>query len=117
MASSTQLQRKPTPPATLAPRSGFNEDWLAGCIGLFPFAGSLALLFGADVLGWAVTTSVWTTPAKALAPVSKGYATLPGLASLAVTYIFLLIVLLAGVKALHADLKRFAQGFTIIFFL
>src|ERR1022692_3435749 len=110
-----ELSTRPSaaPPA----RSGFNEDWLAVCIGLFMFVCSLALLFGFDLLGWAVATSVWTTPGKALAPVSKGYATVPGLLSLGATYVFLLIVLLAGAKALHADLKRFTQGFTIIFIL
>jgi len=122
MASSTELPRKavatsPPSSATHPARSGFNEDWLAVCIGLFTFACSLALLFGADVLGWAVTTSVWTTPVKALAPVSKGYAALSGLLALGATYVFLLIVLLVGAKLLHADLKRFAQGFTVIFFL
>ena len=105
------------PSATPPARSGFNEDWLAVCIGLFIFVCSLALLFGADLLGWAVTTSVWIIPGKALAPVSKGYATLPGLLSLGATYVFLLVVLLVGAKALHADLKRFTQGFTIIFIL
>ena len=118
MASSAESPSKvgkpsPAPPA----RSGFNEDWLAVCIGLVMFVCSLALLFGTDLLGWAVSTSVWMTPGKALAPVSKAYATVPGLLSLGATYVFLLIVLLVGAKALHADLKRFAQGFTIIFFL
>ncbi len=98
-------------------RPGFNEDWLAVCIGLFTFACSLVLLFGADLLGWAVTTSVWTTPAKALGTASKGYATLPGFLALLATYAFLLVILLIGAKAIRADLWRFAQGFTIIFFL
>ena len=39
------------------------------------------------MLGWAVTTSVWTSPAKALAPASKSYANLPGLVSLLLTYL------------------------------
>src|SRR5271157_2131517 len=122
MASSTELPRKavatsPPSSATHPARSGFNEDWLAVCIGLFTFACSLALLFGADVLGWAVTTSVWTTPVKALAPVSKGYAALSGLLALGATYVFLLIMLIVGAKLLHADLKRFASGFTVVFAL
>ncbi len=44
------------------------EDWLAVWIGIFIFLLSLVLLLGKDALGWAVTTSVWTVPAKALAP-------------------------------------------------
>jgi uncharacterized membrane protein YadS len=102
---------------TASVRPGFNEDWLAVCIGLFTFSCSLALLLGADLLGWAVTTSVWTSPGKALATVSKGYATLPGLWALVATYAFLLVVLTVGAKLLHANVARFAQGFSIIFFL
>src|SRR5271157_808482 len=91
------------------------EDWLAVWIGLFVFALSLALLFGIDLLGWAVTTSVWTAPAKALAPASKHFANLSAPLSLVATYFFLLLILLVGAKALRADLKRFAAGFTAIF--
>jgi uncharacterized membrane protein YadS len=91
------------------------EDWLAVWIGLFVFALSLTLLKGIDLLGWAVTTSVWTAPSKALAPASKHFANLSASLSLLATYFFLLIVLLATAKALRADLKRFAAGFTAIF--
>jgi len=105
------------PSATGPVRSVFNEDWLAVCIGLFTFACSLGLLFGADLLGWAVTTSVWTSPGKALASVSKRYAALPGLFALAATFVFLSVVLMVGAKLLRANLARFVQGFTIIFFL
>jgi uncharacterized membrane protein YadS len=96
-------------------QSRVTEDWLAVWIGLFVFALSLGLLAGIDLLGWAVTTSVWTAPAKALAPASKLYSHLPASFSLVATYFFLLIVLLVGAKALRADLKRFAAGFTAIF--
>ena len=91
-----------------------NEDWLAVCLGLFLFALSLATFFGGDALGWAVTTSVWTNPAKALAPASKGYA-LSGITSLVLTYLFLLAVTTLGARALRLDLGRFMQGFTAVF--
>jgi uncharacterized membrane protein YadS len=108
----------PSPPAAPAqPAPGISEDWLALCIGLFVFVLSLGLLFGKDILGWAVTTSVWTTPAKALAPASKGYAGLQPLVALAATYVFLLVVLSVAAKLLGADLKRFASGFTVVFAL
>ncbi|MGB0043061.1 MAG: putative sulfate exporter family transporter [Terriglobales bacterium] len=96
-------------------QSRVTEDWLAVWIGLFVFALSLSLVAGIDLLGWAVTTSVWTLPAKALAPASKLYAHLPASLSLVATYFFLLVVLLVAAKALRADLKRFAAGFTAIF--
>jgi uncharacterized membrane protein YadS len=94
-----------------------SEDWLAVYIGLLIFTLSLALLFGADLLGWTVTTAVWRVPAKALAPASKAYAKVPALVSLLGTYVFLLGLLLLGAKALRANVKRFAAGFTFIFAL
>src|SRR5208282_911592 len=87
------------------------------CIGLFVFILSLGWLFGKDILGWAVTTSVWTTPAKALATASKSYANLPGLVSLAATYVFMLALLSVGARALRVSVKRFAAGFTVVFAL
>ena len=91
-----------------------NEDWLAVCLGLFLFALSLATFFGGNALGWAVTTSVWTAPAKALAPTSKSYA-LPGWVSLLLTYLFLLVVTTIGARLLRLDIPRFVQGFTAVF--
>lgn len=96
---------------------GMSEDWLSLWIGLLIFALSLGVLVGADILGWVVTTSVWTDVTKALAPASKAYSGLGGLGALIATYIFLLIVLTAGAAALKADVKRFALGFTAVFFL
>jgi uncharacterized membrane protein YadS len=96
-------------------KSKLNEDWLAVCLGLFLFALSLATFFGADLLGWAVTTAVWTSPWKALAPASKAYAALPGLISLLATYAFLLALLTLGARALLLNPVRFAKGFTAVF--
>src|SRR5437879_5707329 len=96
---------------------GMSEDWLALCIGLLVFTLSLGLLLGKDLLGWAVTTSVWMSPAKALAPFSKSYATLPAAISLLATFGFLLIVLLLGARAMRANMTRFAIGVTAIFAL
>ena len=91
------------------------EDWLAVCLGLFLFAVSLASFLGVDALGWAVSTSVWTNPAKMLAPASKSYAGLSGYLSLALTYVFLLVLTSIGALALRLDLGRFIKGFTAVF--
>jgi uncharacterized membrane protein YadS len=119
MATLPNIPFEPSPPArpvlVSLPQRGISEDWLAVYIGLLVFVLSLGLLFGADLLGWAVTTSVWTSPGKALAPASKYYAHLPAFVSLIGTYVFLLAVLLAGAKALRLNLARFAAGFTTIF--
>jgi len=54
-----------------------SEDWLAVYIGLGICALSFVRLFGKDVLGWAVATSVWTNALKALGPASDGEARAP----------------------------------------
>src|SRR5438128_3517466 len=94
---------------------GVSEDWLSVWIGLLIFVLSLGVFVGADVLGWGVTAAVWIDPSRALAPVSKAYASLSGLASLVLTYVFLLIVMTAGAAALRVGLGRFVRGFTVVF--
>ncbi len=96
---------------------GISEDWLSLWIGLAVFVLSLGVLVGADILGWVVTTSVWTDISKTLAPASKAYSGLGGVGSLIVTYVVLLVVMSAGAAALRADVKRFALGFTAVFLL
>jgi uncharacterized membrane protein YadS len=113
MATAAKAPLKPALPST--PATAFNEDWLAVCLGLLVFALSLGLLVGKDILGWAVTTAVWTKPGVALAPFSKAYGGLSGFMSLVVTYVFMLLVLLVGAKALKANLARFALGFTVVY--
>ncbi len=93
------------------------EDWLSVYTGLFIFAMAAAIFFGADMLGWAVTTSVWTNVAISLAPASKAYAGIPGIAALFATYLFLLVIMGVGASALGADVRRFAKGFTAVFFV
>ncbi|HZI83411.1 MAG TPA: putative sulfate exporter family transporter, partial [Casimicrobiaceae bacterium] len=94
-----------------------SEDWLSLCIGLIVFVLALGVLAGADILGWVVTTGVWTDLSKALAPASKAYAGLGGVGALIATYVVLLVALTLGAVALRADVKRFALGFTAVFWL
>ncbi|HLX27221.1 MAG TPA: putative sulfate exporter family transporter [Casimicrobiaceae bacterium] len=96
---------------------GISEDWLSLWIGLAVFVLSLGLLVNADLLGWVVTTSVWNDLLKALSPASKAYAGLGGVGSLIVTYVALLVVMTLGAAALKADVKRFALGFTAVFWI
>jgi uncharacterized membrane protein YadS len=104
---------QPAPASARAPR--LTEDWLALSIGLLIFLVSLGMLVRADLLGWAVTTSVWTKLPGTLKPVSKAYAGLPGPVYLLFTYAFLLGVLSVGARALGADVRRFARAFTGVF--
>ncbi|MDI4234033.1 putative sulfate exporter family transporter [Bradyrhizobium sp. Arg237L] len=91
------------------------EDWLSVAIGLLVFALALFSLSGVDLLGWAVTTSVYTSLSQALAPFAKGYAWLGGGASLFATYAALLVVLSIGVAALGGDVRKFVAAFTVTF--
>jgi len=93
-----------------------SEDWLAVYIGLGICALSFVRLFGKDVLGWVVATSVWTNASKALGPASKSYAGLPGVTYLLLTYAFLLVLMAVGTKLLRADVFQFAKAFTLVFF-
>lgn len=94
-----------------------NEDWLSVAIGLAVFALALGSLAGADLLGWVVSTSVWTDPGKALGVVSKVYSGLGGFNAFVLTYLALLAVLTAGALALKADALRFAVAFTVVFWI
>jgi uncharacterized membrane protein YadS len=93
------------------------EDWLAVILGIGIFALSLTSAAGPDLLGWVITTSVWTEPGKALAPFSKAYAELGGFGALLATYVALLVVLGTAAATLRIDVRRFAAAFTVVFFL
>jgi len=97
--------------------NAISEDLLSLILGLLIFVLALALLAGADLLGWVVTTGVWTNPAQALAPISKAYAGLGGLGALVATYIALLVLMTAGAAALHINVGRFALAFTAVFWI
>jgi uncharacterized membrane protein YadS len=100
---------------SVALKARLNEDWLAVVIGLLVFALALFSVGGTDLLGWAVTTSVYTNVATALAPFAKSYAALGGGGALLLTYAALLFVLSIGVSALGGDVRKFAPAFTVAF--
>jgi uncharacterized membrane protein YadS len=96
---------------------GVSEDVLSLIIGLVIFVLALGLLVGVDILGWVITTGVWTDLGKALAPISKAYAGLGGVGALVATYVGLLVLMTAGAAALRTDVKRFALAFTAVFWI
>jgi uncharacterized membrane protein YadS len=98
-------------------KPALSEDWLAVCIGLFIFVQSLGTFLGLDLLGWGVTTGVWTHLSKALKPASATFAGLGGFGSLVMTYVALTVVMTVGAAALKADLKRFVLGFSAVFWI
>jgi uncharacterized membrane protein YadS len=93
------------------------EDWLSVGIGLLVFALALVGLAGPDLLGWAVTTSVWSDPGQALNTVARAYSGLGGASALVLTYLALLGLLSAAAVALRLDVRRFAVAFTVVFWI
>ncbi len=98
-------------------KPGLSEDWLALIIGMFIFLLSLLQFAGIDILGWAVTTGIWTDITTALKPVSASCVGLPSLVYLLFTFLFLLIVLSIGAALMRLNVRRFALGFTAVFFI
>ena len=103
--------------ATAAARPNLTEDWLAVIIGFALFALAIGAYFGTDLIGWVVTTAVWTDAGKALAPASKAYAALGGGGALIATFLALLVVLSAATAALGANPVKFAAAFVAVFAL
>jgi uncharacterized membrane protein YadS len=96
---------------------GLGEDWLAVWLGVIVAALALFGTVGPDLLGWAVTTRVWTDAGKALAPVGSSYAALGGVGSLVATWLILLVVLTIGAHFLRANVAKYAVSFTVVFWL
>ncbi len=113
----TAAHATPQPPQSAGSKPGFTEDWLAVCIGLLLFVLSMGLLWGKDVLGWVITTNVWTVAEKALAPATKAYVGIGPWGSLIATFVFLLVILSLGAAALGSKLGKFIPSFTVVFVL
>lgn len=94
-----------------------SEDWMALWIGLFLFVLTMTQLAGMDVLGWAAKLNVWTDASKVLAPISKGYSSLPAVVSAILTFVFLLAVMTVGAILLGYEAKKFAVSFTIVYWI
>jgi uncharacterized membrane protein YadS len=94
-----------------------SEDWLSVIIGLLIFVLALPVLANVDLIGWVVTTSVWSNAALALGTSSKTFATLGGIGALLATHVALLVVLSIAAVALKSDVKKFALGFTAVFWI
>src|SRR5271170_5632900 len=94
-----------------------NEDWLAVILGLAIFVLALAALVNVDLIGWVVTTSVWSNLGQALKATSKDFSWLSGVGALFATYVALLVVLSACAVALKTNVVRFALAFTAVFWI
>ena len=101
----------------LVKRSVVSEDWLSLWIGLFVFILSLGLFIGFDLLGWGTKTSVWINISDSISTVSGNFAGLPGVLSLLLTYLFMLIIVGVGLKAMGVNFSELILPFTIVFFI
>ena len=93
-----------------------SEDWLAVAIGGVIFLLSLAPFAGIDLLGWSASTRIWMDLGKSVAAIAKGSA-LPGIASLILTFAFVLALMSTGARFLGAHPVRFAGAFTLVFWI
>jgi len=91
-----------------------NEDWLSVWLGLLIFLLALSAAAGTDLLGWAVSTSVWTDVSTALGPVTKSWAGSPGWTYLAGTLAFVTLLVTAGVRLLGVRPARFVLPFLAV---
>ena len=77
-------------PSTANSTAPITEDWLAVVLGLLIFVLALAAVVNVDLIGWVVTTSVWSNLSQALKTTSKAFASLGGIGALVATYVALL---------------------------
>src|SRR5581483_10512716 len=96
---------------------GLSEDWLSLWVGLGIFVLALAVIGGADLLGWVVSTQMWTDLSRALGTASKAYSGLGGIGALILTWLALLGILSAGAAAMRVNVARFAAAFTAVFWI
>lgn len=94
-----------------------SEDWWAVWLGLFIFALGAGKIWNMDLLGWVTAFGVWIDPAKSIAANSKNFAWLGGVGSVIATYLFTLIVTSIGAHFMGNKIKKFALGFTVIYWI
>jgi uncharacterized membrane protein YadS len=98
-------------------RQGISEDWLSFWLGMVVFVLGLAYFFGLDLLGWGIKTNVWMDITKSLSPVSATFKGIPGLTSLFLTYLFMLVLTEMGAAIMGVRVGKFILSFTIVFWI
>ena len=73
-----------------------SEDSWAVLTGFVIVALGMLPLVGVNALGWVAKASEWLDPSAAVGPSLKNWTALPGWASVALTYLFLLVILGVG---------------------
>ena len=99
-------------------KTNLNEDKIALLTGCFIFLLAALNLAHLDVLGWVVSTNMWTSMDKAFSATTGAYKeTISGVVSLLCTYVALTALLSLGIKLLGGNVARFVKSFTVVFFI
>jgi len=98
-------------------KKGISEDWLSLWMGLFIFILGLGLFAGLDLLGWGTKTNVWLDITKAIHPISGVLKGMPGITSLFLTYLFMLLITEIGAIAMGVNVGRFVLSFSLVFWI
>ena len=102
----------------LLAKTNLNEDKIALLTGCFIFLLAALNLAHLDVLGWVVSTNMWTSMDKAFSATTGAYkGTISGVVSLLCTYVALTAILSFGIKLLGGNVARFVKSFTVVFFI
>ena len=99
-------------------KTNLNEDKIALLTGCFIFLLAALNLAHLDVLGWVVSTNMWTSMDKAFSATTGAYkGTISGVVSLLCTYVALTAILSFGIKLLGGNVARVVKSFTVVFFI
>ena len=90
---------------------------MAVWLGLIVVALALPAAAGVDLLGWLAATQVWLEAGKAVQPISKVYAGLPGTFSLLATFALILALVSLGAFCLRLTLRKFVPAFIVIYLI
>ncbi len=96
-----------------------SEDWWAVWLGLVLFLAALVSISGVDLVGWMASTHTWTefSPDNVVGPAGAAYGDWNAWASLGMTYAVFTSLTCLGAAAMRLDVRRFFQGWTVLFVL
>jgi uncharacterized membrane protein YadS len=92
-----------------------SEDWFAVWLGGVIVLLALPTAAGVDLLGWVAAPRIWLNPTEAVRAVSTHYSALPGIFSLLLTYLLVLLLVSTCARVRGIELRSFIPSFSVIF--